>query len=241
MISLIIPVYNEEANIALLLAEIATVVYSEKIPIKEIIYIDDGSTDRTHHILTDQLALYPFLRIVRHTVRAGQSAGFWSGAIAARGEVLVLMDGDGQNDPHDIIHLWARYQESGHKAAVMGQRAQRHDTFIRRVSSRMANGIRCALLRDGVRDTGCSLKLIPRQAYLALPYFNHMHRFLPALLLRDDVFVVTTDVSHRARERGVSKYGFWDRLWVGIWDIFGVLWLIQRARPKGLEAIECFK
>ncbi|HBH26329.1 MAG TPA: dolichol-phosphate mannosyltransferase, partial [Rhodospirillaceae bacterium] len=136
---------------------------------------------------------------------------------------------DGQNDPADIRLLWEHYQATG--AAVMGQRAVRRDNFVRRWSSKVANALRRAMLRDGVRDTGCSLKLIPTAAYRALPYFDHMHRFLPALLLRAHVPVEAVDVSHRPRERGASKYGFWGRLWVGVFDVLGVWWLSRRALP----------
>lgn len=239
MISVIVPVHNEQDNIEPLLGEIVAV--SNRASISEIIYVDDGSTDRTGETLEKLRKNIPMLRIIRHTIKSGQSAALMSGARAAGNALLVLMDGDGQNDPRDIETLLACYQTHAgktEKLMVAGQRAKRRDNLVRRISSRLANKIRSFILKDNIRDTGCSLKLIRREDYLRLPYFNHMHRYLPALLMRDHVRIVTVDVSHRPRARGASKYGFWDRLWVGISDLIGVRWLLCRGLPDRFETRE---
>lgn len=239
MITVVVPVHNEQENIAPLLNEISAA--SGHAPISEVIYIDDGSTDGTPQALENMRGIVPMLRVIRHSVKSGQSAAFMSGVRAAGNSLIVLIDGDGQNDPRDIERLFECYQKHsgpGGRLMIAGQRAKRHDNFIRRLSSRLANRIRSSILRDGIRDTGCSLKLIRREDYLRLPYFNHMHRFLPALLMRDHVRILTVDVSHRPRERGVSKYGFWGRLRVGIVDLFGVWWLLRRGIPENLQIKE---
>jgi dolichol-phosphate mannosyltransferase len=233
MISVIIPVYNEHENIESLLDEIA--LTAEKTPITEIIYIDDGSTDKTYTTLAGLKAKHPKLRVLRHSVRSGQSAGLWTGAAGAKNDILVTLDGDGQNNPADIEKVYHMFKQSGglqEAIMVAGQREKRNDNFVRRISSRTANKIRSWLLQDKTRDTGCSLKMFRRIDYLTLPYFNHMHRYLPALMMRDGVKVTHVNVSHRARTKGSSKYGTFDRLAVGIYDLFGVLWLMKRARPK---------
>lgn len=230
MLTVIVPVYNEAENIVPLVDEIVAV--SGRIPISEIIYVDDASEDSTLQILKNLQKKTPILRVIRHSVRSGQSAAFLTGVQAAGNRAVVLMDGDGQNDPADIPLLYALYTdalEKGRRVAVVGQRLKRNDTFLRRISSVLANKIRSGILGDGIRDTGCSLKLISRKDYLRLPAFNHMHRFLPALLIRECVEVLTVDVSHRSRLRGASKYGFWGRLRVGISDLAGVSWLKKRA------------
>lgn len=242
MISVIIPVHNEQDNIVSLLKEIEKA--SETCPISEVIYIDDASTDKTFSILEDQAQNFAFLRVLRHSVRSGQSAAFMAGARAAGNEILVFMDGDGQNDPADITKLLFAYNtaaKSNSRVMVAGQRQKRHDNAVRRISSRLANKIRSGLLKDGTRDTGCSLKMINRENYLHLPFFNHMHRFLPALLIRDHVRIIHVDVSHRPRHAGHSKYGFWNRLWVGILDLFGVKWLMMRGLPTGYSVSEIFE
>lgn len=231
MISIVVPVFNEEENIEPLLAEIAAVAAA--VPVTEVLYVDDGSTDGTPRVLKSLRARFPFLRVLRHDRCGGQSAGLWTGVQAARNEIVVTLDGDGQNDPADISRLLEVYKkESTGNPAVMvaGQRRKRNDSWVKRISSRLANRIRSGLLKDGTRDTGCSLKLFRRSDYLRLPYFNHMHRFLPALMMRDGVKVVHADVSHRPRARGVSKYGTLDRLAVGVADLWGVWWLLKRPR-----------
>lgn len=180
------------------------------------------------------------LRIVHHHRRLGQSAAFLSGARAATGELLVFMDGDLQNDPSDIAKLYNRYRAGGQvsRLAVLGQRAVRNDNVVRRLSSRLANGLRAAVLSDGTRDTGCSLKLIRRRDFLDLPFFDHMHRFLPAMLLRNGVGLAHVDVSHRPRVSGHSKYGFWNRAFVGAADLLGAAWLSRRRLPSDYQPIE---
>lgn len=239
MLSVIVPVYNESENIRPLLDELKSV--SNKTAISEIIYIDDKSDDDTVKILEELQNDCSLLRVIKHTKRAGQSAAFMTGARAAGNSLIVLMDGDGQNDPADIEKLFKCYTDGANKnkkAMVAGQRLKRQDSFLKIISSRLANKIRAGLLKDKIRDTGCSLKLIRREDYIRLPYFNHMHRYIPALLQRDGVKILTVDVSHRPREKGVSKYGFWDRLWVGIFDLIGVRWLLNRALPENFETKE---
>ena len=232
MISAVIPVYNEQHNITPLLEELQAV--SARVPLAEIIMVDDASDDDTYDTLLFLRARFPALRVLRHSMRAGQSAALWTGIQAARQPVIVTLDGDGQNNPDDISLLYERFQKHGgvrHPVMIAGQREKRHDNLIRKISSRTANGVRSFLLRDKTRDTGCSLKMFRRQDYLALPYFNHMHRFLPALMMRERVLIDHVNVSHRPRERGVSKYGTLERLAAGIIDLMGVLWLQKRARP----------
>lgn len=239
MITVVIPVLNEQENILPLLNEI--VETSQNTPISEVIYVDDGSTDQTLEILKTLRSDIPMLRIISHKHRSGQSAAFNSGVRAAGNSLVVLMDGDGQNNPADIETLYKIYSEAhkeNKKIMVAGQRQKRHDNIIRRLSSRSANTIRSFILKDGIRDTGCSLKLIRREDYLRLPYFDHMHRFLPALLMRDGVKILTANVSHRPRARGISKYGFWDRLWVGIFDLIGVRWLLCRGLSRNFQTKE---
>lgn len=242
MISVIVPVLNEADNIEPLLAELDAA--GRVAPIREIIYVDDGSSDATSSLLQARMRDYPALRVLHHGRRLGQSAAFLTGAREATQELLVLIDGDGQNDPADIALLYAAYGERsrGNPAvAILGQRATRKDSMIRRISSHLANRLRAAVLNDGTRDTGCSLKLIRRQDYLAMPYFNHMHRFLPALLLRNGVALAHVDVSHRQRLRGQSKYGFWNRALVGAVDLVGVAWLIRRRLPPDYATSQSLK
>ncbi len=232
MLSIVIPVYNEKENIRPLLEEISTVARS--VPISEVIYVDDGSDDGSHEHLLELSAAFPFLRILQHSGRSGQSRGLWTGIHAATGPLVITLDGDGQNNPADIpllFELYAEHSAANPRIMVAGQRLKRNDNLLRRFSSRTANRIRAYFLNDGTRDTGCSLKLFRREDYLALPYFNHMHRYLPALMKGHYVEVMHVDVSHRPRTRGVSKYGFFNRVWVGVHDLFGVRWLLKRARP----------
>lgn len=228
-ISVVIPMLNEEENAASLIAEIQAA--GAACPINEIVIVDDGSTDRTAEVVKSLRAADPRVRLIRHSRRAGQSAGLRTGVRKASGPLVVTMDGDGQNDPADIPALWQEWVKNPDAPMLMvaGQRKKRMDSTLKKFTSRTGNGIRRALLKDGVRDTGCSLKLFRRDDYLSLPYFNHMHRFMAALYMREYGTIRLVDVGHRHRARGVSKYGFWDRLWAGIFDIVGVMWLQKRA------------
>lgn len=239
MITVVIPIYNELDNIKPLIQEIFK--ETEDIPVSEVIYVDDASTDGSWPLLKELRAQYPALRIIRHKKNSGQSAALWTGVKAAGNDIIVTLDGDGQNPPSDIKALWQAY--NGHKdsiprRAVLGERTKRNDNWIRRFSSRFANGLRGALLKDQTRDTGCSLKLFRRKDYLNLPYFDHMHRFLPALLIREGVELIHVGVSHRPRTHGQSKYGTLDRALVGISDMRGVLWLQKRSRKARENEIE---
>lgn len=229
MISVIVPVLNEAENISILVHEIIRA--GETAPISEIIYVDDGSTDDTYKILTNLRTNCPMLRVLRHDRRCGQSAALWTGVKAASNDIIATLDGDGQNDPADIGRLYDLYTQhkSPHdKLMIVGERKKRNDSLSRRLASRFANHLRAALLKDQTKDTGCSLKLFRRRDYLNLPYFNHMHRFLPALMLREGVRLIYVDVAHRPRQHGVSKYKNLSRALVGISDLLGVLWLQKR-------------
>lgn len=239
MIAVVVPVLNEAENIRALIGEI--VAASAHAPIREIVYVDDGSTDDTLKLLEAEMRSVPMLRVVRHDRPMGQSAAFLSGGRAASQDILAFIDGDLQNDPADIALLFERYRtESAQnpKVAVLGQRAKRNDNTLRKISSRLANRIRAAVLNDGTRDTGCSLKLIRREDFLGLPYFDHMHRFLPAMLLRNGVRLTHVQVSHRARMHGSSKYGFWNRALVGATDLMGAAWLARRRLPADYKPTE---
>lgn len=237
MLTVVVPVLNEEKNIEPLIREIS----AAQAPVSEIIYVDDGSTDDTPQILKSLRATHPHLRIIRHDRRSGQSSALWTGIRAAGNDLIVTLDGDGQNDPADIALVYNAYRQgvggSNRRVMVAGQRKKRQDSFAKRWSSRFANNLRSWLLKDNTRDTGCSLKLFRRHDYLSLPYFNHMHRFLPALMIREGVDIIHVDVSHRPRTAGVSKYGTLDRALVGITDLLGVRWLQTRA-PARVEAYE---
>lgn len=241
-LSIVLPMHNEEDAAGPFLEEIFAATAG--LPLIEVICVDDASADGTLAVLKKLRGTFETLRILRHAVRSGQSAAVVTGVRAARGEIVATMDGDGQNDPADIRRMYdafiaarAEQEKSGIWAGpllVAGQRLKRQDTLIRKISSRVANGVRSRLLDDGVRDTGCGLKLFARADFLRLPAFDHMHRFLPALFRREaGGRVVTLDVNHRPRTRGTSKYGLFDRLWVGIVDIVGVLWLKSRPISRG--------
>jgi dolichol-phosphate mannosyltransferase len=231
-ISIVIPAYNEAESLPLLIKETSDAV--ARLPVREILVVDDSSNDNTQTVLNGLAREYPLLRVLRHTRRSGQSTALWTGVRRARGDLIVTMDGDGQNDPADIAQLFAQYENHANnnpRTLVAGQRRKRHDNTVRRLSSRVANGVRSAVLRDGVRDTGCSLKLFRKNDFLDIPFFNHLHRFIPAMMKAQGAQIVLVDVGHRPRMRGVSKYGMWDRLWVGIADLFGVRWLTTRLKP----------
>jgi len=228
-LTIVIPAFNEEDNCIPLTEEVRAAL--EGVVEYEIVWVDDGSTDATVARLRQVAASMPGrVRIVRHPHSCGQSTALASGVAAARGTWIGTLDGDMQNDPADLPNLLARRTAPEPADMICGHRTRRKDTWLKRVSSRWANRIRAGLLHDHTPDTGCGLKVFRRDLFLALPYFDHMHRFLPALALREGAVVVSVPVNHRPREAGTSKYGFWDRAWVGLVDIFGVRWLIKRDR-----------
>lgn len=228
-LSVVVPVRNEAENIDPLLAEIHAAL-SGRIDF-EVIYVNDGSDDGTADALAAARGRYPRLRVVRHKAACGQSAAIATGVKAARAPWIATLDGDGQNDPADIPRLWDMLQDTGAgpTRVICGHRRKRRDTLGKRWASRIANRVRARLLADHTPDTGCGLKLFQRDAFLDLPRFNHMHRYLPALFLKRGCTVTSVEVNHRPRARGVSKYGILDRLWVGIADLRGVMWLQRRV------------
>ncbi len=229
-LSLVIPVYNEEENLADLLAQVQMAVRDLGRPF-EILFIDDGSTDQSLALIRGMAQAHPEVRYLAFAANAGQSAAFAKGFEAARGQWIVTMDADLQNDPADIPAMLAKQAEGFDM--VIGWRAKRKDSFMKRYGSKIANAVRSRLTRDGVRDTGCSLKVMRADMARRLPWFKGMHRFLPALMRMQGASIAEIKVNHRPRTRGVSKYGTWDRLKAGVYDLFGVRWLIARAiRPE---------
>ena len=226
--SVVVPVRNEADNISPLIAELKTVMTA--LQPYEIVIVDDGSDDATPEVLRDQARACPELRIIRHRSSAGQSAAITTGVNEARAGIIITLDGDGQNDPADIPALLDRFREADNPdlLLVTGERQKRWDSLLKRLSSRVANAVRGTLLGDHTPDTGCGLKVFSRPAYLAMPGFDHMHRFLPALMLCQGGHVLSVPVNHRARQHGATKYGVFDRLGVGIVDLFGVMWLQRR-------------
>ncbi|MGH6767738.1 MAG: glycosyltransferase [Xanthobacteraceae bacterium] len=226
-ISAVVPVRNEAGNLEFLVTEIATALGGRSF---EIIYVNDGSTDTTATELSRLMATRPWLRQIKHATSCGQSAAVRTGVVHARAPMVVTLDGDGQNDPAFIPAMIERLSSAPPVGLVAGQRVGRKDTGFKRFQSRVANAVRNAILRDGTRDTGCGLKAFRRDVFLALPYFDGLHRFLPALVRRDGYDIGYVDVVDRPRHHGQSNYGMWDRLWVGILDLLGVRWLIRRRR-----------
>ena len=231
-VSIVVPVHNEADNISALLAEIVTAMDQAKA--YEIIYVNDGSNDDTAAVLNQALPHVRALRVIYHRQSCGQSTAIHTGVKAARYPYIATLDGDGQNDPADIPRLYEVLMQqrrvNSNLWMVAGWRNERHDSAWRRFSSKVANEVRSRLLGDHTPDTGCGLKVFLRDEFLALPYFDHMHRFLPALILRAGGRVISEPVNHRARTHGYSKYGTLDRLWVGVVDILGVIWLQKRAK-----------
>jgi len=228
-ISVVVPVKDEAGNIGPLIDEIAAALTGRWQ--FEVIYVNDGSTDSTDMELRRLMADRPWLRQIRHSSSCGQSAAVRSGVSAARAPMIATLDGDGQNDPAFIPALVRVLEEGGARLGlVAGQRVGRRSSPFKRLQSRIANGVRGAILRDGTRDTGCGLKTFRRDVFMSLPYFDGLHRFLPALVKREGYDVGYVDVIDRSRRLGRSHYGMWNRLWIGMLDLAGVWWLIRRRR-----------
>ncbi len=237
-LSIVIPAKNEALNLPGLLEEIAAACAGVE---HEVIIVDDGSDDDTPALLARLMAERANLRLLRHDRSGGQSAAVHSGVRVARGGIICTLDADGQNPPENLPALFAPLMAPGSDRVgiVAGQRVGRRDTLSKRWASRAANAIRQSLLRDGTRDTGCGLKLFRRDAFLALPYFDHMHRYLPALFARDGWQVTHVDVAHAERHAGRSNYANLGRALVGIYDLIGVAWLIRRRKKaRGTEVLE---
>jgi dolichol-phosphate mannosyltransferase len=229
-VSIVVPVRNEAENIAPVIAEIAAALDGRWN--YEIVYVDDGSTDATPERLASAMKSRPNLRQVRHAASTGQSAAVRSGVRVSRGAIVATLDGDGQNNPAFLPALISAIEQGGERTGLAaGQRVGRKDTGFKKIQSRIANTVRNAILHDGTRDTGCGLKAFRREVFLALPYFDGLHRFLPALVRREGYDIVYVDVIDRPRHSGVSNYGFFDRVWIGIMDLAGVWWLIRRKKP----------
>ena len=229
-VSIVVPVRNEAENISPLIAEIAAALDGRWA--YEMIYVNDGSTDATAERLAAAMKQRGNLRQIRHATSSGQSAAVRSGVRAARGAIVATLDGDGQNNPAFLPDLIAAIENGVERIGLAaGQRVGRKDAGFKKIQSRVANGVRNAILRDGTRDTGCGLKAFRREVFLMMPYFDGLHRFLPALMRREGYEVAYVDVIDRPRHSGVSNYGFFDRLWIGILDLAGVWWLIRRKKP----------
>ena len=235
-VSVVVPVFNERDNIAPLVAEIVAALRG--CVAFEIIYVDDNSSDDGLAVLQALKAEVPELRALHHTAQSGQSTAIRTGVKAARGAWIATLDGDGQNDPADIPNLLAaRDCASVQVRLFAGWRVNRQDTASKRWASRWANAVRSRMLRDDTPDTGCGIKLFEREAFLDLPYFDHMHRYLPALMQRAGWKTVSVPVNHRSRSTGVSKYNNLNRAWVGLRDLRGVAWLIQRSKRTGIREL----
>jgi dolichol-phosphate mannosyltransferase len=229
-VSIVVPVRNEAGNVAPLIAEIAAALDGRWR--YEIIYVNDGSTDATPAHLAEIMKQRGNLRRIDHAVSSGQSAAVRTGVRAARGTIVATLDGDGQNNPAFLPDLIAAIQGGdGRVGLAAGQRIGRKATGFKKLQSRVANGVRNAILHDGTRDTGCGLKAFRRDVFLIMPYFDGLHRFLPALVRREGYDIAYVDVIDRPRHSGVSNYGFFDRLWIGIMDLIGVWWLLRRKKP----------
>jgi dolichol-phosphate mannosyltransferase len=227
-LSVVVPVHNEADNVATLIEEIHAALSG--VCAFEMVFVNDASKDGTLAALEKLLGKYDNLHVYNHGNQSGQSTAVRTGVHQANADWIVTLDGDGQNNPADIPKLLTERDQLGMAACFAGWRKDRRDTWLKRISSKIANAVRSRLLRDATPDSGCGIKLFPRQAFLELPYFDHMHRFLPALFARSGLATKSVVVTHRARIAGVSKYGLWNRLWVGIVDIIGVAWLQRRAK-----------
>jgi len=233
-VSIVVPVFNETGNVGPLAREIAAAFAGQAY---EMIFVDDASTDSTRADLIALKADLPSLRVLSHQRNSGQSRSVRTGILVARAPIVVTMDGDGQNDPADAPRLAARLLASPNQVALVGgQRVKRQDSLAKKFASKVGNGVRKRLLKDGAEDTGCGLKAFRREAFLRLPYFDHIHRYLPALMIREGYQVAFEPVGHRARMAGASKYTNLGRLWASLSDLLGVMWLNSRSRLPGVVA-----
>ncbi len=240
-LSAIIPVHNEQGNAANLAREILAV--SDQCNIQSIIFVDDNSSDGTLRVLQKLKGEIAKLRVLHHQQQCGQSAAIFSGIKAANTPWVVTLDGDGQNNPENIPAMVAALQncESKNVRIVNGNRNRkdnRKDTFMKKFSSKIANAVRSRMLGDNIPDSGCGLKLMHRETYLALPYSNNLHRFTPALFIRTGAEVISVDVNHRTRSSGTSHYGLFNRLWIGIVDLLGVTWLMKKGYDAKVEELD---
>lgn len=228
-LSIVIPAYNEQENLPRLVQGI-TDALNEKAAL-EILIVDDASTDDTKNICWQLKEKHPHITYLRHAKNSGQSASVYTGVVHARFPLVATLDGDGQNPPTELEKLLAAHESllgCREKTLFAGHRQRRQDPWMKRISSKIANKIRGSLLNDNCPDTGCGLKLFYQKAFLTLPHFNHMHRFLPALYKRNGFSVINVPIQHAPRQFGVSKYNTWGRLRVGIVDLLGVAWLARR-------------
>ena len=233
-LSVVVPVFNERDNVGPLVAEIVAALRG-RIPF-EIVYVDDCSKDDSFAMLQQLMQITPELRVLGHVTQSGQSTAIRTGVKAARGAWIATLDGDGQNDPADIPKLLdVRATSDASLKLFAGWRVNRRDTGSKRWASKFANALRSRLLRDETPDTGCGIKLFERDAFLDLPYFDHMHRYLPALFKRAGWNCVSVPVNHRERSTGVSKYNNLQRAWVGLADLRGVGWLIKRSKRTAVR------
>jgi len=230
--SVVIPLNNEQPNVRPLVSELRAAL--EAAGPYELIIVDDGSSDATADEIRSAAREIRPLRMLSHAERRGQSTAIYNGIRSAAAETVIVLDGDLQNDPADIVRLLDAFaaDPDGRLGLLMGHRVTRRDSGIRRLSSRVANAVRARVLRDDTPDTGCGLKLIRKSVFTQLPYFDHMHRFLPALVRAAGFRVESVPVNHRPRVHGRAHYGMWDRLWVGIVDMLGVAWLARRSLPR---------
>jgi dolichol-phosphate mannosyltransferase len=233
-LSILIPAHNEQNNLTQLLNEIVAVM-TQVMPVSgyEIIVVDDGSTDATHGEILGLMDKTAALRLIVHERRAGKSAALKTGFDAARGKWIAMLDGDGQNDPADLARLWKEIASGPDRTIYAGVRTRRNDGLVKKLTSRSANAIRRRALRDSARDAGCGFKVLPASLARALPYFDNMHRFFPALARRHGCDVREILVNDRPRVHGASKYGFFDRAIVSFLDLVGVYWLIRRYSDRG--------
>jgi dolichol-phosphate mannosyltransferase len=234
--SVVVPVFNERDNVTPLVNEIVAALRGKHD--FEIVYVDDQSKDDSFQVLKDLMATVPELRVVQHIRQSGQSTAVRNGVKASRGTWIATLDGDGQNDPADIPKLIeARNKAAPEIKLFAGWRVNRKDTGSKRWASKIANAIRSSLLKDETPDTGCGIKLFERAVFMDLPYFDHMHRYLPALVKRAGFQSVSVPVNHRERGSGVSKYNNLGRAWVGLKDLRGVAWLIKRSKVTGIKEV----